>query len=81
MPKKRRTRKYKERVQKNLQQREIIGFKVKIDGLDLSKNSSKKAKKTEKQYKSYLRADLTKTMGLTMLAVALELALWHYLFR
>ena len=62
-------------------QGEIVGFRVDVDSLGLDKIEPKKGENTEKIYKSYLRADLTKTVGLTMLAVALELALWHYFFR
>ncbi|MBU1200527.1 hypothetical protein KJ953_03250 [Patescibacteria group bacterium] len=81
MARTRRTKKQKRRVQNRRGQGEIVGFKVNIDKLGLGKKDSGQAKMTKKIYKSYLRTDLTKTIILTMLAVALELALWHYLFR
>lgn len=81
MVKKRRTRKQKRRVQNRRKQGEIVGFKISVDGLGFSKKDSEPAEISNKVYKSYLKADLTKTVGLTMLAVALELALWHYFFR
>ncbi len=81
MTKTRRTKRHKRQVQNRRGQGEIVGFKVNVDNLGLGKIEPKKGENTEKVYKSYLRADLTKTVGLTMLAVALELALWHYFFR
>lgn len=81
MADKRRTRKQKVKAQKRRGQGEIVGFKVNVDKLGLGKKDSGQARMTKKIYKPYLRADLTKTVGLTMLAVALELALWHYLYR
>ncbi len=81
MSKHRRTKKQKVKTQKNAQQRVNVGFKINVEGLGLKDKSPKTANEIGKKYKSYLRADLTKTMGLTMLALALELALWHYLFR
>jgi hypothetical protein len=81
MPKKRRTKKQKQHAQNRRKQGEITGFKVDIDSLGLKQKSAKKELRHKKTYKSYLRIDLTRTILLTMLAVALELALWHYFFR
>ena len=81
MAKQRRTRKQKQKSRKNAQQGGNIGFKVDVDSLSLRVKPKENTKKIGKKYKSYLRVDLTKTVVLTMLALALELALWHYLFR
>jgi hypothetical protein len=81
MAKTRRTKIQKQKVQNRREQGEITGFRVNIGKLGLQEKEPANNKNTEKVYKSYLRADLTKTVGLTMLAVALELALWHYFFR
>lgn len=81
MPKTRRTKKQKVATQNRRKHREITGFKVDVESLGLSKKTSKDVSGGKKRYKSYLRVDLTKTIILTMLALALELALWHYLFR
>gem|GEM_PF-1066211 len=81
MAKQRRTRKQKLETRKKAQQGGNIGFKVNVESLGLKGKTPKGANEIGKKYKSYLRTDLTKTIGLTMLALALELALWHYLFR
>jgi hypothetical protein len=77
---KRRTRKQKLKTQKKRIQGKNTGFKVDLGILGKNKKNPVKAKKTGKIYKSYLRADLTKTLVLTMLALALELALWQFVF-
>ncbi len=56
------------------------GFQIKSEWLktsEVNKNISKEIKVDNKQF----RADLTKTFVLTMLVLALELALWNYLSR
>ncbi len=81
MAKKRRTKKQKQKSRNSAQQRANVGFKVDVESLGLKKKTSKKPEKIGKKYKSFLRVDLTKTIVLTMLALALELALWLYLSR
>jgi len=81
MVKTRRTKKQKRQVQNRRGQGEIVGFRVNVDKLGLGTNELKSTENANKIYKSYLRVDLTKTIGLTMLVVALELALWHFAFR
>ncbi len=54
------------------------GFQIKSEWLktpEADKNVSKEIKVDS----GYFKADLTKTFVLTMLVLALELALWHYL--
>ncbi len=76
------TRKRKTRSQKikASEKRESGQFTIKKEWLETSKVSQSVAKEI-KVDKSYFRADLTKTLVLTMLVLALELALWHYLSR
>ena len=81
MAKKRRTKKQKQKTQNRRKQGEIVGFKVNVNGFSVKKKDSGQARMTNKTYRSYLRVDLTKTIVLTMLALALELALWLYLSR
>lgn len=72
------TRKTKQQKLKTNERKE--GFQIKSEWLktaEVSKNISKEIKVDNK----YFRADLTKTFVLTMLVLALELALWHYLSR
>lgn len=54
------------------------GFQIKSEWLGASKTNQTSTKEI-KVDNSYFRADLTKTFVLTMLVLALELALWHYL--
>lgn len=56
------------------------GFQIKSEWLGVSKADQSKTKEI-KVDSTYFRADLTKTFVLTMLVLALELALWHYLSR
>lgn len=72
------TRKTKYQKLKTSERKE--GFQIKSEWLktaEVNKNISKEIKVDSK----YFRADLTKTFVLTMLVLALELALWHYLSR
>ena len=56
------------------------GFQIKSEWLK-SPESIQRISKDIKSDNKYFRADLTKTFVLTMLVLALELALWHYLSR
>lgn len=72
------TRKTKNQKLKTAERKQ--GFTIKSEWLktgEVSKNISKEIKVDNKQF----RADLTKTFVLTMLVLALELALWNYLSR
>lgn len=77
MPKQRRTKKEKVRTSKRVERQS--GFQI---NEELFTKSEKKAPTTLKTSENkYLKADLTKTLILTMLVLALELALWQYLSR
>ncbi|MEK7525171.1 MAG: hypothetical protein AAB548_02260 [Patescibacteria group bacterium] len=56
------------------------GFKVAFGAMDGSKTKERAVKKEGVEAK-YFRSDLTKVIVLTMLALALEIALWLYLAR
>ena len=75
MAKQRRTKKEKVSAHKGM------GFKVKAELLRSAAISPKKQIDVTTISSKYFRRDLTKTLFLTMLAVALELALWQYLFK
>lgn len=78
MPKSRKTR--KEKI-KTSQKKNTGGFQIKEEWL---KGNHKKSYGSDISLFSgtkYLRQDLTKTFVLTMLVLALELALWLYLSR
>lgn len=57
-----------------------VGFAIKSEWLGTNKINQSATKEIVVD-KSHFRADLTKTFVLTMLVLALELALWHYLSR
>ncbi|MEK7064414.1 MAG: hypothetical protein AAB973_02280 [Patescibacteria group bacterium] len=75
---KKRTRKQKERTGRRLLG--TGGFRVTFGPIDSSKTKPKAVKKEGVEAK-YFRTDLTKVFLLTMLALALEIALWLYLAR
>ncbi|HLE49524.1 MAG TPA: hypothetical protein VI791_00070 [Patescibacteria group bacterium] len=75
---KKRTRKQKVRTGQRLAG--MGGFKVSFGAMDGSKTKEKAVKKEGVEAK-YFRSDLTKVIVLTMLALALEIALWLYLAR
>lgn len=56
------------------------GFQIKPEWLKTAE-TDKNIPKEIKVDNRYFRADLTKTFVLTMLVLALELALWNYLSR
>jgi len=78
MPKQRKTRKEKEKTHQRLTQ---ASFKIKEEWLEQSPKRPEKSAKISISGTKYLRQDLTKTIVLTMLVLALELALWLYLSR
>ncbi len=77
MAKQRKTRKAKVRSSERKQHSE--GFV--IDESLLKVKTSKKVIVATATDKKYFKADLTKTLILTMLVLALEFAIWNYLSR
>ncbi len=78
MSKERKTRKEKIKTT----ERRINTFKVREEWLEVKpENQSEKSSLLPKVNLSYLRLDLTKTFVLTMLVLALEIALWQYLSK
>ncbi|HAI22562.1 TPA: hypothetical protein DCP77_00380 [Candidatus Collierbacteria bacterium] len=79
MSKQRKTR--KEKVRSEIRQKERESFQVKAEWLQTGTKSTKTAVVLGETGKRFLRLDLTKTFLLSMLVLALELALWQYLSR
>lgn len=77
MPKQRKTK--REKVSTSQRTQATQGFVINDEWL---KTKTKKAVvELAPEDKVFLKADLTKTLILTMLVLALELALWQYLSR
>lgn len=77
MPKQRRTR--KDKLMTTQRRQESQGFVVKEEWLKAKKvKATVSASPAEAKY---FKTDLTKTLLLTMLVLALELAIWNYLSR
>lgn len=64
-----------------MRQRENEAFHVKAEWLQTGTKNKKIVFELDEPGKNFLRLDLTKTMLLSMLVLALELALWQYLLR
>ena len=79
MSRKRKTK--KEKVRSEIRQKESEVFAVKAEWLETGTKKTKLAISLREPEKKYLRLDLTKTFWLSMLVLALELALWIYLSR
>ena len=79
MTNRRKTR--KEKIRTETRQKESATFQVKAEWLQTGTKAPKKAIFIGEPEKKYLRTDLTKTFLLSMLVLALELALWIYLSR
>lgn len=79
MPKTRKTRKQK--VRSEIRRKESEMFQVDEKWLETGTKVSKKTVVLGEADRRYLRLDLTKTFLLSMLVLALELALWQYLSR
>ena len=75
---KRKTRKQKIESSKR---RAESGFSVKKEWLETKKKSAHNSGENINTGTRFLKKDLTKTFVLTMLVLALELALWLYLSR
>jgi len=71
------TRKTKTQKIKARERRE--GFVIKNEWLKSDKKITESVKEMSTTEKNFFRQDLTKTLVLTMLVLALELALWQYL--
>ena len=56
-------------------------FKVKAEWLETGTKKEKVSVALSDPERKFLRVDLTKTFMLSMLVLALELALWQYLSR
>jgi hypothetical protein len=79
MSRKRKTR--KEKIRSESRQKESVMFAVKAEWLETGTKRAKMSAGLHEPDKKYLRLDLTKTFLLSMLVLALELALWQYLSR
>lgn len=79
MSRKRKTRKQK--IKSEIHQKESQTFKVEADWLKTGTKAVKKTVVLGETGKKHFRLDLTKTFLLSMLVLALELALWQYLSR
>lgn len=79
MTKQRKTRKQK--IKSEIRQKESASFQVKAEWLQTGTKSAKRVVVLGEPDKKILRLDLTKTFLLSMLVLALELALWQYLSR
>jgi len=79
MSNRRKTR--KEKIRSEIRQKEHESFSVKEEWLKTGTKSPKSVVILGEPEKKYLRFDLTKTFLLSMLVLALELALWIYLSR
>ena len=79
MAKKRKTRNQKVKASAKRE----AGFSIKSDWLKTDKTVKENQSISDsiKTNNKYFRTDLTKTFVLTMLVLALELALWQYLTR
>ncbi len=76
-----RQRKTKKQKLLSSQRKSSEGFKLKQEWLVNKGKATVIEAKLNNSEKRYFRQDLTKTFVLTMLVLALELALWHYLSR
>ncbi len=79
MPKKKKTR--SEKIKSSLRQKESATFQLKEEWLETKTKKTREAIKTNEADRKKLRLDLTKTFLLSMLVLALELALWRFLSR
>lgn len=81
MSKKRKTKKQKIRTQKRRTQQTNSGFVIPEKTLSKTKKTRKIKESSSKTENSFFRADLTKTLLVTMLALALELACWRFFLK
>jgi hypothetical protein len=71
----------KEKIRSEMRHKESEMFAVKAEWLQTGTKKEKSVVILGEPEKKYLRLDLTKTFVLSMLVLALELALWIYLSR
>lgn len=71
----------KDKVRSSARKERAEGFVIKKEWLETGKNTQSAKSDLNPSIKKYLRTDLTKTLILTMLVLALELAIWQYLSR
>jgi len=71
----------KEKVRSEIRRKEDQMFAVKAEWLKTGTKKAKSVVAPGEPDKKFLRLDLTKTFLLSMLVLALELALWQYLSR
>lgn len=79
MSKTRKTR--KEKIISEQRKNEAQQFKVKSEWLKVDSKNISEASTLAPEDRKFFFLDLTKTFFLTMLVLALELALWQYLSR
>jgi hypothetical protein len=79
MTKVRKTR--KEKIRTEMRKDEVSAFRVKDEWLTSSSKHVANVTLIDPANRKFFRLDLTKTFFLTMLVLALELALWQYLSR
>jgi len=79
MSKVRKTR--KEKIRSEQRMSESTQFKIKNEWLAVETKNDRSTAILDPENKKFFRLDLTKTFFLTMLVLALELALWQYLSR
>lgn len=79
MPNRRKTR--KEKIRSEVRKKETTEFAVKAEWLKTGTKKVKGVAVLSEPGRKYLKLDLTKTFLLSMLVLALELALWIYLSR
>ncbi len=71
----------KEKVRATERKVKTEGFVIKEEWLKTDKSRNQTRFELNPSGKNYFRTDLTKTLILTMLVLALELAIWQYLSR
>ena len=79
MSKERKTR--KEKIRTEHRKEDVSTFKIKSEWLVSGSKKAVDARVLDPENKKFFKLDLTKTFFLTMLVLALELALWQYLSR
>ncbi len=71
----------KEKIQSKERRQKSDGFVIKGDWLSVGEKKPVTKLDLDPSEKKYFMSDLTKTLLLTMLVLALELAIWNYLSR
>ena len=79
MSKNRKTR--KEKIRSDMRRKESDTFQVKEEWLNAETKNVKETVTLNETGRRFLKLDLTKTFFLSMLVLALEIALWQYFLR